>query len=220
LIIDGRLRWASNLFPPDCVLVTAAAHADGGRPVLVAIPGDAAGLHVDAYPSILALGATGSSSVRLETVRVSGAQVLATDLHGFICAIRPPFLLLQSCFALGLTARAFDEAGEALARATSPATRVFSPDHANLCVEFDRVAAAVSRLLSVRGTGVPVRDVVALRLDAARLATDAVALEVRVGGGRAYLAASGTARRLREAAFLPVQAPTEGQLRWELSLSA
>ena len=28
------------------------------------------------------------------------------------------------------------------------------------------------------------------------------------------------ARRLREAAFLPVQAPTEGQLRWELSLSA
>jgi alkylation response protein AidB-like acyl-CoA dehydrogenase len=67
---------------------------------------------------------------------------------------------------------------------------------------------------------VPIRDIVALRLDCARLASEAVALEAKVVGGRSYLASSGTARRLREAAFLPVQAPTEGQLRWELSLSA
>ena len=36
-------------------------------------------------------------------------------------------------------------------------------------------------------------------------------------GGAGYVAKSPTARRLREASFLPVQSPTEGHLRYELS---
>jgi hypothetical protein len=35
-------------------------------------------------------------------------------------------------------------------------------------------------------------------------------------GGRGYAMSSPTARRAREAAFLPVQSPTEGHLRWVL----
>jgi hypothetical protein len=40
-----------------------------------------------------------------------------------------------------------------------------------------------------------------------------------VTGGAGYLAGSDTARRVREAAFLPVQAPTVPQLRREVALA-
>ena len=62
-------------------------------------------------------------------------------------------------------------------------------------------------------------SVVAIRLDAARLAGAATRLESKVMGGAGYASGSATARRLREAAFLPIQSPTEGQLQWELSRS-
>ena len=70
------------------------------------------------------------------------------------------------------------------------------------------------------GAGTPERELVRLRLECARLATATTALEAKVVGGRAYVTTHPTARRLREAAFLPIQAPTEGQLRWELAHSA
>jgi len=47
-----------------------------------------------------------------------------------------------------------------------------------------------------------------------------VATEAKVLGGRGFLATSGTARRLREVAFLPIQSPTEAQLLTELSRGA
>ena len=80
--------------------------------------------------------------------------------------------------------------------------------------------AFFSHNLDTRGAGTPERELVRLRLDCARLATATTALEAKVVGGRGYVTTSPTARRLREAAFLPIQAPTEGQLRWELSHSA
>jgi alkylation response protein AidB-like acyl-CoA dehydrogenase len=80
--------------------------------------------------------------------------------------------------------------------------------------------AFFSHNLDTRGVGTPERELVQLRLDCARLATASTALEAKVVGGRAYVTTNPTARRLREAAFLPIQAPTEGQLRWELAHSA
>ena len=74
--------------------------------------------------------------------------------------------------------------------------------------------------MAVAGEGTAIREIVGARLENAQLATAAVALEAKVAGGRGYVRTCATARRLREAAFLPVQAPTEGQLRWELSRSA
>jgi alkylation response protein AidB-like acyl-CoA dehydrogenase len=62
----------------------------------------------------------------------------------------------------------------------------------------------------------PTSDIVRTRLHAAQTAGAAVALEVRLAGGTGFLATSPTARRHREAAFLPIQTPTESQLLLEL----
>lgn len=56
-----------------------------------------------------------------------------------------------------------------------------------------------------------------LRLAAAEVATVATALEVRVSGGAGYAQSSSASRRFREAAFIPVQSPSETQLKWELA---
>lgn len=56
-----------------------------------------------------------------------------------------------------------------------------------------------------------------LRLAAAEVASAAAALEVRVAGGAGYAQSSPASRRFREAAFIPVQSPSETQLKWELA---
>jgi hypothetical protein len=61
------------------------------------------------------------------------------------------------------------------------------------------------------------RDLLQVRLDAVTLAVDAAWVELTALGGAAYRKTGPTARRLREAAFLPIQAPTVVQLRWELA---
>ena len=53
----------------------------------------------------------------------------------------------------------------------------------------------------------------AVRLDAWGLVVDAVDLHGVLQGGAGFRAGSATSRRRREAAFLPVQAPTAVQLR-------
>ncbi|SHW24248.1 membrane protein [Mycobacteroides abscessus subsp. abscessus] len=55
-----------------------------------------------------------------------------------------------------------------------------------------------------------------MRLDAAGLAGAASRLEVTLSGGAGYAVGTAANRRFREAAFLPIQSPSEGQLRWEL----
>jgi len=119
-------------------------------------------------------------------------------------------------FCLGLAARALSEARAAL----RGQNEVFRADLDALDARAAGLARAMRPRLRDRGTSAEIRDLVQMRLDSAQLATAAVALEAKVAGGRGYVTTSPTARRLREAAFLPVQAPTEGQLRWELSRSA
>ena len=55
----------------------------------------------------------------------------------------------------------------------------------------------------------PMRSFVQTRYDLAQLAGAATRLELTVRGGRAYRIDDPAGRRFREAAFLPVQAPTE-----------
>jgi alkylation response protein AidB-like acyl-CoA dehydrogenase len=212
IVLDGRVSWASNLFVPEFVLVTAAANAEDGRAVIVAIPGSLANVCVQPYPQLLALQSTGSSSVIISGARLQSDCVISDDLAGFIKRVRPTFLLLQISFCFGLAQRALAEAGGVL----SGVAEVLSSDFEGLRDSAAELTRCVRSSIQ-RRYEIPMRDLVQLRLDCARLATAAVSLEAKVVGGRGYVHDSPTARRLREAAFLPIQAPTEGQLRWELS---
>ena len=60
------------------------------------------------------------------------------------------------------------------------------------------------------------KQLLTLRLAAAEISSDSAALEIRTAGGKGYASRTPASRRYREAAFIPVQSPSEAQLRWEL----
>lgn len=210
LRLSGPVRWASNLFP-GAVVVLPVRLSDAERAV-VALTTDAPGVAVRPAPRLLALGGTASSSVALRDVHVPEGAVLSRDLPGFVHAIRPTFLLLQTAFCAGL-------AGAALGCVPDRLGGV----NATLAAEADAVVAAHrsvrERLFALAAE--PARahpgELLRLRLDGAQAAQRATRLESTVCGGASYAWGSASNRRLREAAFLPVQSPTEGQLRWELA---
>lgn len=212
LTLSGFIPWASNL-TGRFLVVTPAQTAHGT--LVVAVPGEAAGVVIEPYPRLLALQATASSSLRFDSVVVPETWVLARDVRAFLERVQPPFLALQASFCWGLAARALSEAGAALRGVND----VFRNDVESAWQEAEQLASALRQVLAAAlqpGDSERRRRVVELRLTAMRLACSAVALEAKVKGGQAYRAESATARRQREAAFLPIQTPTEGQLLWEL----
>jgi alkylation response protein AidB-like acyl-CoA dehydrogenase len=217
IVLNGRINWASNLSRPDFVLVTAAAHEEDGREIIVAIPGDAPGLEIDPYPELVALQSTRSSSLRLVDIHLGTDAIITDDFGAFVAYVRPRFLLVQSGFAWGIAARSLSEARGAL----RGVNEVMRPDLEALESRRDEYERQLIDYAAATLVGTVIaRDVVQLRLNCAQLATASVALEAKAVGGRGYLRDCSTVRRMREVAFLPVQAPTEGQLRWELSHSA
>lgn len=217
LVLDGRIAWASNLLtePAGAITVTAAVGPDGER-IVLAVPLDTPGVRVAAYPRLLALQATRSSSVSLEAVRVPDAMVLA-HLDACLPRIRPALLSLQSSFCRGLARAALAGARAGL----SGTNVVFEPALERAEAELaDLDGRLRAHLRQPDARQIPMRAFVQTRLDAARLVAAATRLELTVRGGRAYRLDDPANRRFREAAFLPMQAPTEGQLEWELRHSA
>lgn len=226
IVIDGRVPWASNLLAPFLVVTAAADVADEGRAIVVAFTDRTPGVTVEPHPDLLALQATGSSSLTLGEVRLPVGSIVSDDLTSFAERILPSFLLLQSAFCRGLAGRALDEAE----RNFGPASEIIRPDLEQVLRAVDdaerdlrqltgRVTDATRATRSRTGSDglIPIAELLRVRLRWAHLARDAVRLELLTAGGRGYLRGSGTARRVREAAFLPIQAPTEVQLQWSLS---
>jgi alkylation response protein AidB-like acyl-CoA dehydrogenase len=212
-ILDGPIRWASNLYP-DAVMVTAARAEDGTR-VVVALPLDTPGVRVAEPFALLALGSTASSSLLLDGARVPAEQVLSTDFEGFLRGVRATFLVLQTSFCAGLAAASLDAA-----RSNGGGVNaVFAAEVEMMGARLRMVRTALADCARRVGTERPPipAELLALRLSGAEVATGATALEAKLAGGRGYAVGSATARRLREAAFIPIQSPSEAQLRWELA---
>ncbi|MDO5677931.1 MAG: acyl-CoA dehydrogenase family protein [Propionibacteriaceae bacterium] len=205
--LNGFIPWASNLFD-DAIVVLPAIHQEQAFVAWVF----ASELEIRPVSGLLALNGTASGNIRVADVRIGPERVLSQDLRSFARGFRPTFLLLQTAFCIGLTERSLAESAAALDR----------PDNGVFAVELSTLtdAAAVHRERWRALLQDPADDVATylrLRLEAAQLAGDATRLESTLAGGRGYQATSGSSRRFREAAFLPVQSPSEGQLRWELA---
>lgn len=210
VVLNGTLPWASNVFADGAVVVLPARTTDGRR-LIIAITTDLAGVELPPYPPLLALGSTASTSVHLTDVRVPSAWILTDRFTDFLADVRPTFLLLQTAFCLGLTDAALAGADGHLDGLES----VFVDDHVRLVSEREGLDAQHEILLATDGPASAQH--LKLRLAAATLTVEATRHESKVCGGAGYLATSSVARRLREATFLPIQSPTEAQLRWELS---
>lgn len=212
IVLDGRIAWASNL--RDDATVVLAADVEGQGPAVVALPVATPGLTVRPATGLLALDATRSGMLVLDGARVPADAASPEPFPDFVRRVRRTFLVLQTAFCVGVSRAAVRSAAEHLTGLGAE----FAADHAAVEGRLVAVESQVDALAD--DPTAPMLDAVALRLEAARVVREAVFVESAVVGGRGYVAASPTARRVREAAFLPVQSPTEGQLRWELGRAA
>ena len=213
-LATGVIPWASNLHP-DAVIVTGMKWGDDRRIVVFDL--SAPGVRVAPSSRLMALDASQSGSIHLEATPIPEAQILDVEFGAFVDTVRPTFLTFQSALCVGLAGASLDSIEELTGVARSLSGRVVDARD-----ELERVSHGVecaTRWLDHRD-GPPPRNLVRLRLDAAHLATEATQLELAVRGGQGFAASSATARRVREALFLPVQSPTEAQLQWELQHSA
>jgi alkylation response protein AidB-like acyl-CoA dehydrogenase len=209
--LSGTLRWASNLYS-DSLMVTAARTGSGEK-FVVALPLSANGVKIADHFDLLALGSTASSSITLDEVYVGADHILSHDIGSFLTGVRPTFLLLQSAICVGLARRSLHGAQANLGGVNS----VFADDVDTLNVELAHVETTLATYAGGVGAQTPrKRELLELRLAAAELVTDAAALEIRTAGGKGYASRTDASRRFREAAFIPVQSPSEAQLRWEL----
>lgn len=210
--LSGTLRWASNLHS-DSLMVTAARTGTGTK-IVVALPLSTPGVDIGKHFELLAMDSTASSFLRLEGARISSEQVLTGEFESFLSSVRPTFLVLQSAMCLGLAQRCLEETRLGLTGVNC----VLAPEVDMLA---GKLALARSTLESLAraacGPATPTkRELLSLRLTAAELAGTAAALEIRTAGGKGYARRTDASRRYREAAFIPVQSPSETQLRWEL----
>ncbi|UYP18574.1 acyl-CoA/acyl-ACP dehydrogenase [Rhodococcus sp. Z13] len=210
ITVTGPIHWASNVFP-ESLIVFPARTADGGRLVAV-VRADAPGITIAPSPELLALGATSSTSLKFDGVRIPRSHILTEDLPAFCGTIRPTFLLLQTSFCSGITRASLAEAGSRL----HGLGEQFTGEYELVRAQYDSLRERLYRF-AADPSAVPPVEFVRLRLDGSIVAVAATRLEATLRGGAGYASASATNRRFREAAFLPVQSPSEGQLRWELS---
>ncbi|MCA2244370.1 acyl-CoA/acyl-ACP dehydrogenase [Mycobacterium sp. WUMAC-067] len=214
--VSGPIRWASNLYP-DSTMVTAV-RTDAGERLIVALPLDTPGVLLGEHFDLLAMGSTASSYLNLDRAVVPDGQVLSRDFEGFLQAVRPTFLVLQSAMCLGLARTALEQARLGLGGVNS----VFGADVDRVADKLTEAEATLAHVAAaVGGPRTPTKkELLSLRLAAAELASASADLEIRTAGGKGYASRTPVSRRYREAAFIPVQSPSEGQLRWELARCA
>lgn len=211
--VSGPIRWASNLHP-DSTMVTAV-RTDAGQRLIVALPLDTPGVVLGEHFDLLAMGSTASSYLNLDGAYVPAGQVLSGDFESFLQKVRPTFLVLQSAMCLGLTRTSLEQARQGLAGVNE----VFSDDVDRVSEKLIGAEAALANLAAAVGGAAPPtkKQLLSLRLAAAELSSASADLEIRTAGGKGYASRTSASRRYREAAFIPVQSPSEGQLRWELA---
>lgn len=210
--INGKLNWASNLYD-DAVLVTGAKTSDGDHLIFVVEAGHE-GLNFGNPFGLLGLNATASAWVSFENLVLPEAQVLTRSLVDFVPAAKPVLALLQVSECLGVS----EAAAAAAATRMSGINETFRADLEKVTAGNTELLKRQEAAIAAFGNGkLGSVELLELRLDAAELAIAATAVEVRVAGGAGYAKSSPTSRRFREAAFIPVQSPSESQLRWELA---
>ncbi|WP_024795730.1 acyl-CoA dehydrogenase family protein [Tomitella biformata] len=214
LQISGPIHWASNVFD-DALIVLCARSADSTKTYVAIIEASAPGITVRPASQLLALNSTASTSLVLDAVHIPAENIIGTDLTEFVKGVRPTFLLLQTAFCSGISRTSVEESAKCLGGLGEG----FVDEHAELAVELAALRDRLGRF-AADTTSASARELIQLRLDGSRLAMAATRLEVTLKGGAGYSMKSPTNRRFREAAFLPVQSPSEGQLRWELARSS
>ncbi|MBO3460464.1 acyl-CoA/acyl-ACP dehydrogenase [Aetokthonos hydrillicola Thurmond2011] len=216
VVLDGVVPWVSNLQPHNFV-VAIAAQASTGEKLIIAVPSEAKGLERGEDLQLLGLQGSLTSTLHLNQVRLSRKWIISEDADSFLSKIRPVFLMLQCGLGLGIARRSIEETLQSIDGSNEDVLANRLKYNTLTLTQIEPQIWKLSSLSSFKTSDL--RELLELRLGLFRLALDSVWLELEAKGNTAYLKPSGTARRLREVAFLPILTPTLLELERELQES-
>lgn len=221
LRLSGKIGWASNLYRNAIAVAPAygpdtsasAVGPQGG--VIVAFRLHSQGVHIGPSLDLLAMRGTASTHVTLDRVKIHEHQILSDDFEPFLQRSRPTLSILQASLCLGLATASFQQS----VQNASGFNTVFMDDVHERGQKLLRTKQRLADLAARVGTATPPspQEILTTRLSAGQLATQLTSLELKSSGGSGFITTSDTNRRYREATFIPLQAPSEAQLLWELA---
>jgi hypothetical protein len=214
--LDGFLPLISNLQPHNFV-VAIAVRANTGEKLIIAVPSEAKGVERGENLQLLGLQGSWTSTLHLNQVRLSRRWIISEDADFFLSNIRPAFLMLQCGLGLGITRRSNQETLQSIDGNNEGVLANRLRYNTLTLIQLETQLWKLSALPSFESSDL--RELLEMRLGLFRLALDAVWLELEAKGNSAYLKPSGTARRLREVAFLPILTPSLLELERELQQS-
>ncbi len=212
VILEGFLPWVSNLQPKN-FFVAVTAKTNDGKTLIVAVPSKAKGIQRGDDLQLLGLQASWTSTLHLNQVRLPRQWIISENADLFLSEMRPKLILMQSALSLGITRRSLQETLQSTDGNNEEA--LINRLRYNFFTSY-QLEAQIWKLGTLQNFDSSKREILELRVAITRLALDSVWLELEAKGASSYLKPSGTARRLREVAFLPVMAPTLLQLEQEL----
>lgn len=216
--LDGSVPWCTNLRKQGFLAAVAVARADGGPPMLVALPAERLGLARSDDLDLIALRGSNTASLALHGVAIAEDDLLAAAAPQFLPDARPAFMGLQCGMSIGLARAALQAAGQ---RVGDGRHVLQAPLRAQRELLDATVDALLAGLADQRFAAAP-QLLFGLRLRLNDVVQQAVQLELQASGGRAYHRdqPGGFARRWREAAFIPIITPSVTQLLGELDKRA
>ncbi|MGI4859609.1 MAG: acyl-CoA dehydrogenase family protein [Janthinobacterium lividum] len=211
--LAGGLPWITNLRPEGFVAAAAFDHPDDAPASIFAIPHTASGVVRSDDLDLVALRASNTAALRLDGTLLDADDLITDDAPAWLPTVRPRFLGLQCGMSVGLARRCLRAAAEAGPGAQSALGDDVARQEQTLHTLTERLLRGVMDDTFVQAPAA----MFDIRIALADVLVEAIALEIQAAGGRGYLRGrNGTARRAREAAFIPIVTPSLVQLKQQL----
>jgi alkylation response protein AidB-like acyl-CoA dehydrogenase len=214
-VLSGKLAWVTNLRPEAFHVAAAVQRQDGKGSFVISLGNEDEGVNRSDDLDLIGLRSSNTAAVAISSARISSQRILHPNAEEWLPLVRPAFLALQMGMSFGLARRSLSETyqncktGRHLLHAQASA----------LTESLSTIEGALfAGLQSDRFLGDP-QHLFELRIALAEIVAQANMLELHACGGSAYLSAKGRgfARRMREAAFIPIITPSLIQLKLSLA---
>jgi alkylation response protein AidB-like acyl-CoA dehydrogenase len=214
-VLNGKLAWSTNLRPEAFHVAAAVQRRDGKGSFVISLANEDHGISRSSDLDLMGLRSSNTAAVTISSAQISAQRILHPNAEEWLPMVRPAFLALQMGMSFGLARKSLSETYQNC-----------KTGRQLLYAQASALAESLSGIEETLFEGLQSdlfhRDpqhLFKLRIALAEIVAQANMLELHARGGSAYLSTQGRgfARRMREAAFIPIITPSLIQLKLSLA---